>query len=301
MANNKLAKPKPQETIETLGAKMRRSNCYHDGEVQMLIALGAAHGLKMTFNDKDGTVTIEKDASFRPTETLSCSTQLQSNPAIATDASNTLDQTKLLDLLKPVVSASIAASIQEHPIRAVASVDRGVLLANNETVMHLVNTKWNEWFDKKKVELQSLCKPRVVAKPKPKREIAFQSGDDVVYKVPEEELYAPDVHSAHSVTSAPKKQSCIKRFFFRIYEDMISCWWKVGAYIICMCSLVTSCYLGYKNYRMNNIVKEYGILKPALMHHRDFRDFMKSLDDVLNDEDIDDVLKRLENRKRQSK
>ena len=52
---------------------------------------------------------------------------------------------------------------------------------------------------------------------------------------------------------------------------------------------------------MTNIVKEYGILKPALMHHRDFRDFMKSLDEVLNEDDIDDVLKRLEDREKKSK
>jgi RNA binding exosome subunit len=49
---------------------------------------------------------------------------------------------------------------------------------------------------------------------------------------------------------------------------------------------------------MTNIVKEYGILKPALMHHRDFRDFMKSLDEVLNEDDIDEVLKRLEEREK---
>ena len=37
------------------------------------------------------------------------------------------------------------------------------------------------------------------------------------------------------------------------------------------------------------------------MHHRDFRDFMKSLDEVLNEDDIDDVLKRLEQREKKSK
>jgi RNA binding exosome subunit len=58
---------------------------------------------------------------------------------------------------------------------------------------------------------------------------------------------------------------------------------------------------GYGPEYVTNIVKEYGILKPALMHHRDFRDFMKSLDEVLNEDDIDDVFKRLENRENKSK
>ena len=52
---------------------------------------------------------------------------------------------------------------------------------------------------------------------------------------------------------------------------------------------------------MTNIVKEYGILNPTLMHHRDFRDFMKSLDEVLNEDNIDEVLKRLEDREQKSK
>ena len=54
-------------------------------------------------------------------------------------------------------------------------------------------------------------------------------------------------------------------------------------------------------YRMMNIVKEYGILKSVLINHLDFCDFMKSLDEVLNEDDIDDVLKQLEEREKNSK
>lgn len=53
--------------------------------------------------------------------------------------------------------------------------------------------------------------------------------------------------------------------------------------------------------RKNNIVKEYGTLKPSIMNHRDFRNFMKSLNEVLNYEDIDDVLKPFERREKQGK
>ena len=165
----------------------------------------------------------------------------------------------------------------------------------------MVDTKWSQWFDRKKAELQSLLKLQIVKKDQPEREVAFRAGDDVVYKVPEEELYGQDIPSAQSAPSEENTRSLLKRLLRRLYEDMISCWWKAGAYILCFCSLTCSCYLGYKNYRMTNIVKEYGILKPALMHHRDFRDFMKSLDEVLNEDDIDDVLKRLEERKKKDK
>ena len=301
MANNKLNKPKPSETMDTLGAKMRRSNNCHDGEMQMLIAIGEALGMKMTFNEKEGTVTVEKDENFCPTETEPNLSLPQSNPAAAVPVSYTLDKEKLLDYLKPVVSAAIKDGMQNPPAQSTATVDRNILLANNDTTMQLVDTKWSQWFDRKKAELQSLLKLQIVKKEQPKREVAFRAGDDVVYKVSEEELYGPDIPSAQSAPSEENTRSLFKRLLHRLYEDMISCWWKAGAYILCFCSLTCSCYLGYKNYRMTNIVKEYGILKPALMHHRDFRDFMKSLDEVLNEDDIEELLKRLEDREKKSK
>lgn len=267
----------------------------------MLAAIGAAQGLKMSFNEKEGKVTIKKDAAFRPTETASSSSHSGANQVSSTSISYTLDQAKLLNELKPVVTNAIKASLMEHPIQTVASVDRNVLLANNDIVMQLVNTKWNQWFEQKEENLQKTVKPKVSARPRPQPQIAFRSGDDIVYKVPEEELYGQESTSESSRKYSAKKSSLMKRFLSRIYEDMISCWWKTGAYIVCLCSLSGSGYLGYKNYRMNNIVKEYGILKPALMHHRDSRDFMKSLDSVLNEDDIDDVLKRLEDRDKKSK
>ena len=300
MANNKLNKPKSSETMETLGAKMRRSNNCHDGEMQMLVAIGEALGMRMTFNEKEGTVTVEKDENFRPTETMPSISPQPSSPVATAPVTYTLDKEKLLDDLKPVVSAAIKDGMQSQPAQSTAPVDR-ILFANNDTTLQLVDTKWSQWFDRKKAELQSLLKLQIVKKDQPKREVAFRAGDDVVYKVSEEELYGPDIPSALSAPSEENTRSLFKRLLHRLYEDMISGWWKCGAYILCFSSLTCSCYLGYKNYRMTNIVKEYGILKPALMHHRDFRDFMKSLDEVLTEDDIDDVLKRLEEREKKSK
>ena len=300
MANNKLNKPKSSETMETLGAKMRRSNNCHDGEMQMLVAIGEALGMKMTFNEKEGTVTVEKDTSFHPTETAPSSSPSQPSPVAKIPVGYTLDKEKLLDDLKPVVSAAIKDGMQKQPAQSTVSVDR-ILLANNDTTLQLVDNKLSQWFDRKKAELQSLLRLQIVKKEQPKREVAFSAGDDVVYKVPEEELYGPETPCAQSAPSEENTRSLMKRLFHRLYEDIISSWWKAGAYILCFSSLTCSCYLGYKNYRMTNIVKEYGILKPVLMHHRDFRDFMKSLDEVLNEDDIDDVLKRLEERKKKDK
>ena len=255
MANNKLNKPKPSETMDTLGAKMRRSNNCHDGEMQMLVAIGEALGMKITFNEKEGTVTVEKDANFRPTETAPSSSPAQSSSAAAVPVTYTLDKEKLLDDLKPVVSAAINDGMQNQSAQSTAIVDRNILLANNDTTMQLVDTKWSQWFERKKAELQSLLKLQSAKKEQPKREVAFRAGDDVVYKVPEEELYGPDITTAQSAPSEENTRSLLKRLLRRLYEDMISCWWKAGAYILCFSSLTCSCYLGYRNYRMTNIVK----------------------------------------------
>ena len=92
MANNKLNKPKSSETMDTLGAKMRWSNNCHDGEMQMLIAIGEALGMKITFNEKEGTVTVEKDANFRPTETAANSSPPHASPSVASPVTYTLDK-----------------------------------------------------------------------------------------------------------------------------------------------------------------------------------------------------------------
>ena len=45
---------------------------------------------------------------------------------------------------------------------------------------------------------------------------------------------------------------------------------------------------------MEHVVKEYGIMKPTLMHHPVYRSFIQSLDSVLVDEDIDAVIEQIQ-------
>lgn len=60
MATNK---PKTQKVADndaaTLGY-LRKSDLSHKAEIQMLIALAEAYGIKMAYNEKDGEVTIER-------------------------------------------------------------------------------------------------------------------------------------------------------------------------------------------------------------------------------------------------
>ena len=64
MATNK---PKTQKVADndaaTLGY-LRKSDLSHKAEIQMLITLAEAHGIKMAYNEKDGEVTIEQVESL---------------------------------------------------------------------------------------------------------------------------------------------------------------------------------------------------------------------------------------------
>ena len=56
-------KQKPQKVADndaaTLGY-LRKSDLSHKAEIQMLITLAEAHRIKMTYNEKDGEVTVER-------------------------------------------------------------------------------------------------------------------------------------------------------------------------------------------------------------------------------------------------
>ena len=71
MATNK---QKPQKVADndaaTLGY-LRKSDLSHKAEIQMLIALAEAHGIKMAYNEKDGEVSVERVAPIKESDRLS--------------------------------------------------------------------------------------------------------------------------------------------------------------------------------------------------------------------------------------
>ena len=60
MATNKQKTQKVADNdVATLGY-LRKSDLSHKAEIQMLITLAEAHGIKMAYNEKDGEVAVER-------------------------------------------------------------------------------------------------------------------------------------------------------------------------------------------------------------------------------------------------
>lgn len=60
MATNKQKTQKVADNDAATLGYLRKSDLSHKAEIQMLIALAEAHGIKMAYNEKGGEVTIER-------------------------------------------------------------------------------------------------------------------------------------------------------------------------------------------------------------------------------------------------
>lgn len=294
MAGNKatIQKTGVKEDL-AIAANLRTCNLCHDAEIEMIIAVGEALGLKMRFNKKTGETSIDKEQtslSYKIPET---------SPQILCQSINSSDEIPLNNAAIPASEAerleaykdAIRELIKESPIEVTAHCDSSVLMANNDAIMILVEKKWNDWFRTIKTNMNTLIMPQQPKKNEQAQKV-FQYGGDVCYKINE-----PDEHSrapAFSADYVKKEPSKFKRFISHLYEDAISSWWKYGAYTLCFCSLCLCISLWYKNYRMECIVKEYDIIKPVLMSHPFYRSFIQSLDSTLTTTDIDDVIERIQ-------
>lgn len=67
MASNKTTIQKTAAKDDlAIAANLRTSNLCHDAEIEMIIALGEALGLKMQFNKKTGEISIIKEQASTP-------------------------------------------------------------------------------------------------------------------------------------------------------------------------------------------------------------------------------------------
>lgn len=60
MATNKQKTQKVANNDAAAFGYLRKSDLSHKAEIQMLITLAEAHGIKMAYNEKDGEVTVER-------------------------------------------------------------------------------------------------------------------------------------------------------------------------------------------------------------------------------------------------
>ena len=301
MATNK---QKPQKVADndaaTLGY-LRKSDLSHKAEIQMLITLAEAHGIKMAYNEKDGEVTVERvEGESQP---VKGSTQTQQSFAQMQRTSNQppdqpgIDYVKLANALKEPVEKALQNAVESSPVHIQAIFDTSVHMRNNETSMSLAREEWAKWVKGIGNETVSrLTNASSTTSTSQGKAITF--GKDTVYKVPENEL---DVASSPPSKEAGKqstKYHRLRKLWSHVWNDLVTSWWKCFAYTIALCSLVLAAASWYRQTQLEAVVKEYYIIKPILKEDRKYAPFIHTMDSVILREGIDEVCERVYGEKR---
>lgn len=308
MATNKQKTQKVADNdVATLGY-LRKSDLSHKAEIQMLITLAEAHGIKMTYNEKDGEVTIERVEGFARLpegegQPVKESDQAQQSFAQMQRTQNQppdqpgIDYVKLANAMKEHVETALQNAVESSPVHIQAIFDSSVHMENNQTAMTIAHEEWAKWmqaFGKETISRLSNA-PSPTSTPHGK---AITFGKDTVYKVPENELDVDLSHPSRETEKQPMKHRRMRRLWSHVWGDMVTSWWKCFAYTIALCSLVLAAASWYRQTQLEAVVKEYYIIKPVLKQDRHYAPFIHTMDSVILKDGIDEVCERVYGEKR---
>ena len=301
MATNKQKTQKVADNdVATLGY-LRKSDLSHKAEIQMLITLAEAHGIKMAYNEKDGEVAVERvEGESQP---IKGSTQTQQSFAQLQRTSNQLpdqpsiDYVRLANALKEPVEKALQNAVESSPVHIQAIFDTSVHMKNNETSMSLAREEWAKWmqaFGKETISRLSNA-PSPISTSQGK---AITFGKDTVYKVPEGELDAAPSNPSEATEKQPTILRRLRKLWSHVWSDMVTSWWKCFAYTIALCSLVLAAASWYRQAQLEAVVKEYYIIKPVLKQDRKYAPLIHTMDSVILKDGINEVCERVYGEKR---
>lgn len=297
MATNKQKTQKVADNDAATLGYLRKSDLSHKAEIQMLITLAEAHGIKMVYNEKDGEVTVERVEPVKESiQTQQSFAQMQRTPNQPPDLSG-IDYVRLANALKEHVEKALQNAVESSPVQIQAIFDTSVHMENNQTAMTIAHEEWAKWMqDFGKETISRLPNaPSTTSTPQGKS-ITF--GKDTVYKVPESEL---DVASSPPSKEAGKQSTKYHRLhqlWSHVWGDMVTSWWKCFAYTIALCSLVLAAASWYRQAQLEAVVKEYYIIKPVLKQDRKYAPLIHTMDSVILKDGIDEVCERVYGEKR---
>ena len=301
MATNKQKTQKVADNDAATLGYLRKSDLSHKAEIQMLITLAEAHGIKMAYNEKDGEVAVERvEGESQP---IKGSTQTQQSFAQLQRTSNQLpdqpsiDYVRLANALKEPVEKALQNAVESSPVHIQAIFDTSVHMKNNETSMSLAREEWAKWmqaFGKETISRLSNA-PSPTSTPHGK---AITFGKDTVYKVPENELDVDPSHPSRETEKRPMKHRRMRQLWSHVWGDMVTSWWKCFAYTIALCSLVLAAASWYKQTQLEAVVKEYYIIKPVLKQDRKYAPLIHTMDSVILKDGINEVCERVYGEKR---
>ena len=297
MATNKQKTQKVADNDAAALGYLRKSDLSHKAEIQMLITLAEAHGIKMAYNEKDGEVTVER------VEPVKESTQTQQSFAQMQRTSNQppdqpgIDYVRLANALKEHVEKALQNAVESSPVHIQAIFDTSVHMKNNETSMSLAREEWAKWVK----DVGSETVSRLTNAPFPTRipnGKAITFGKDTVYKVPENELDVAPSPPSKEAEKQPTKYRRLHQLRSHVWSDMVTSWWKCFAYTIALCSLVLAAASWYRQTLLEAVVKEYYIIKSVLKQDRKYAPLIHTMDSVILKDGIDEVCERVYGEKR---
>lgn len=302
MATNKQKIQKVADNDAAALGYLRKSDLSHKAEIQMLITLAEVHGIKMTYNEKDGEVTVERVETIKESDqTLPQSfAQMQ-----RTSNQPGIDYVKLANVLSVHVEKALQNAVESSPVHVQTIFDTSVHMKNNETSMSLAREEWAKWmqaFGKETIScLSNASSPTSTPHGK-----AITFGKDTVYKVPEndvllngsEKLDVAPSHPSEATEKRPTKHRRLHQFWSHVWSDIVTSWWKCFAYTIALCSLVLAAASWYRQAQLEAVVKEYYIIKPVLKQDRKYAPLIYTMDSVILKDGIDEVCERVYGEKR---
>ena len=298
MATNKQKTQKVADNDAATLGYLRKSDLSHKAEIQMLITLAEVHGIKMTYNEKDGEVTVERVAPIKESDQTQPQSfaQMQRTPNQPPDQSG-IDYVRLANALKEPVEKALQYAVESSPVHIQAIFDTSVHMKNNETSMSLAREEWAKWVK----DVGSETVSRLTNAPFPTRipkgkTITF--GKDTVYKVPENELDVAPSPPSKEAEKQPTKYRRLHQLRSHVWSDMVTSWWKCFAYTIALCSLVLTAASWSRQTQREAVVKEYYIIKPVLKQDRKYAPLIHTMDSVILKDGIDEVCERVYGEKR---
>ena len=298
MATNKQKTQKVADNDAATLGYLRKSDLSHKAEIQMLITLAEVHGIKMTYNEKDGEVTVERVAPIKESDQTQPQSfaQMQRTPDQPPDQSG-IDYVRLANALKEPVEKALQYAVESSPVHIQAIFDTSVHMKNNETSMSLAREEWAKWVK----DVGSETVSRLTNAPFPTRipnGKAITFGKDTVYKVPENELDVAPSPPSKEAEKQPTKYRRLHQLRSHVWSDMVTSWWKCFAYTIALCSLVLTAASWYRQTQLEAVVKEYYIIKPVLKQDRKYAPLIHTMDSVILKDGIDEVCERVYGEKR---
>ena len=259
-----MAKDISRLTDDNFKVQWNKDNAAHDAQWKVLVRIAEEYGLGF---DNSGEVIFEDGTNNKD----------KSNVQNAVPMA--VDTTKLINEIKTVISNAIP---KVDTSKLTVQFSPQIHVKNNDEVFQTVTEKWDKWLKKHIDELLR----------------AYGIVEDICFDGEHAYKLADDVSSHEQIPwTPPKKPSAFKRFRMRLWEDIVSSFWKCFVYGALICCTCFAGYEYYYNRKLVRIAKKYTIIRHYLEQYPDYKQRLNNIDTFLQEEDVYKVYRYVEQQK----